>query len=105
MPSSVTRAAGLALTKAMSKDLAADGIRVNAVSIGTIRSEQIERMWQEAHRSCRGRLSADSRHGIPLGKIGEPNEAARVIAFLVSEAASYVTGTSVNIDGGKSAVM
>ncbi|WP_020615110.1 SDR family NAD(P)-dependent oxidoreductase [Paenibacillus daejeonensis] len=106
MPSSVTRAAGLALTKAMSKDLAADGIRVNAVSIGTIRSEQIERMWQESAPELSWEdYSTDSRHGIPLGKIGEPDEAARVIAFLVSEAASYVTGTSVNIDGGKSAVM
>lgn len=106
MPSSVSRAAGLALTKAMSKDLAADGIRVNAVSIGTIRSEQIERMWQEsASELSWEEYAVDSRHGIPLGRIGEPEEAARVITFLLSEAASYVTGTSVNIDGGKSPVM
>ena len=40
-------------------------------------------------------------HRIPLGRIGDANEAANVISFLVSDAASYITGTSVNIDGGK----
>jgi len=106
MPSSVSRAAGLALTKAMSKDLAADGIRVNAVSIGMIRSEQVERVWQERYPEQTWEdYATDERHGIPLGRIGEPDEAARVITFLVSEAASYVSGTSINIDGGKSAVL
>ncbi|MFS0728013.1 SDR family NAD(P)-dependent oxidoreductase [Paenibacillus sp. 1P07SE] len=106
LPSSVSRAAGMALTKAMSKDLAAYGIRVNTVCIGSIRSEQVERMWQESSpEQTWEEYAKDARHGIPLGRIGEPDEAARVIAFLVSEAASYVSGTSVNIDGGKSAVM
>lgn len=106
LPTSVSRAAGLALTKAMSKDLAGAGIRVNAVCIGLIRSDQIERKWkQSAPEKSWEEFSADPRHGIPLGRIGEAEEAAKVIAFLVSDAASYVTGTSVNIDGGSSAVL
>jgi Dehydrogenases with different specificities (related to short-chain alcohol dehydrogenases) len=106
LPTSVSRAAGLALTKAMSKDLAADGIRVNAVCIGLIRSDQIERMWKAtAPQLTWDEFAADPRHDIPLRRIGRTEEAANVIAFLVSDAASYVTGTSVNIDGGKAAVL
>ncbi|GMA57743.1 NAD(P)-dependent dehydrogenase (short-subunit alcohol dehydrogenase family) [Alicyclobacillus sacchari] len=101
MPSSVSRAAGLALTKAMSKDLGPLGIRVNAVCIGQIRSDQIERMWQQAHPDLTwDEFARLPQHGIPLGRIGDTDEAARVIAFLASDAASYITGTALNIDGG-----
>ncbi|WP_018752702.1 SDR family NAD(P)-dependent oxidoreductase [Paenibacillus sanguinis] len=106
LPTSVSRSAGLALTKAMSKDLARDHIRVNAVCIGLIRSAQIERRWQKvAPQLTWEQFAADPRHGIPLGRIGDAEEAARVITFLVSAAASYVTGTAVNIDGGTSTVL
>ncbi|WP_337102834.1 SDR family NAD(P)-dependent oxidoreductase [Paenibacillus sp. YIM B09110] len=106
LPTSVSRAAGLALTKAMSKDLASDNIRVNAVCIGLIRSEQIERMWRStAPEQSWEQFAADPKHRIPLGRIGEAREAANVIAFLVSDAASFVTGTSVNIDGGIAPVL
>lgn len=106
LPTTVSRAAGMALTKAMSKDLGPDGIRVNTVCIGLIRSNQIERGWQ----STRPDLSWEEyavlpQHQIPLGRIGDTVEAARVIVFLVSDAASYVTGTSVNIDGGRSGAL
>ena len=106
LPTSVSRAAGLALTKAMSKDLARDNIRVNAVCIGLIHSDQIERKWrQTAPELTWEEFATDPRHGIPLGRIGQDEEAAKVIAFLVSNSASYVTGTSVNIDGGSAAVL
>ncbi|TVY02173.1 SDR family NAD(P)-dependent oxidoreductase [Cohnella terricola] len=106
LPTSVSRAAGLALTKAMSKDLAADNIRVNAVCIGLIRSDQIERNWKAvAPEQSWEEFARNPRHGIPMGRIGQTEEAAKVITFLVSEAASYVTGTAVNIDGGSSPVL
>lgn len=93
---------GLALTNAMSKDLAGDGIRVNTVCIGKIRSDQLEKAWKrEAPELTWDEYASDARHAIPLGRIGHAEEAANVIAFLSSQAASYVTGTSVNIDGGK----
>jgi NAD(P)-dependent dehydrogenase (short-subunit alcohol dehydrogenase family) len=105
-PTSVSRAAGLALTKVLSKECAADGITVNAVCIGLVRSEQIE-------RAARARFPdvplddalARMGQGVPLGRVGEAQEAGDVIAFLCSERASYVSGVAVNIDGGTSAVL
>ena len=102
LPTTVSRAAGMALTKAMSKDLGRDNIRVNTVCIGLIRSDQIELKWQnEAPELTWDEYSRNVvGPSIPLNRIGETTEAANVITFLVSSAASYVTGTSVNIDGG-----
>ncbi|MFA1642098.1 SDR family NAD(P)-dependent oxidoreductase [Chryseomicrobium imtechense] len=101
LPSSVSRSAGLALTQAMSKDLGKHNIRVNAVCIGLIRSDQIEKMWQNNRPDLTwDEFSHETGKGIPLGRIGDTQEASNVITFLVSDAASYVTGTAVNIDGG-----
>jgi 3-oxoacyl-[acyl-carrier protein] reductase len=102
-PTSVSRAAGLALTKALSKEYARHNILVNAVCIGKIKSGQHER------RIARDKLVPEEYYAkvskeIPMGRVGEPEEVANVIAFLVSDAASYVTGTSVNLDGGMSGV-
>lgn len=104
MPTSVSRAAGLALTKALSKEYAADNILVNTVCIGKIKSGQHER------RIRNDGLSADEYYAktakeIPLGRVGESAEVANVITFLVSDAASYVTGSSINLDGGISGVL
>jgi NAD(P)-dependent dehydrogenase (short-subunit alcohol dehydrogenase family) len=103
-PTSVSRAAGLALTKALSKEYAADNILVNAVCIGKIKSGQHER------RIAREKLVAAEYYAkvseeIPMGRVGEAAEVANVITFLVSNAASYVTGSSVNLDGGMSGVL
>ena len=106
LPTSVSRAAGVALTKAMSKDLARDNILVNAVCIGLIKSAQIER----AARRRFPDLPVDQAwqrmgENIPVGRIGETQEAADGITFLVSARASYITGVAVNIDGGTSSVV
>lgn len=100
LPTSVSRAAGMALTKAMSKDLGKDNIRVNTVCIGLIRSEQIEKMWKRQAPELTWEEFSRQERQIPLGRIGNTDEAAKVIAFLVSDAASYISGTAVNIDGG-----
>ncbi|QCJ44528.1 glucose 1-dehydrogenase [Bacillus sp. S3] len=100
LPTSVSRAAGMALTKAMSKDLGPDNIRVNTVCIGLIRSEQIEKLWKNQNPELSWEQFSHKERQIPLGRIGNTDEAAKVITFLVSDAASYVSGTSVNIDGG-----
>lgn len=106
MPTSVSRAAGLALTNTMSKDLGEYGIRVNAVCIGLIRSAQVERKWKkEAPNLTWEEYSNEMGRDIPLGRIGEAEEAAKAILFLLSDAASYITGTSLNIDGGSSPVL
>jgi 3-oxoacyl-[acyl-carrier protein] reductase len=103
-PTSVSRAAGLALTKALSKEYAADNILVNTVCIGKIKSGQHER------RYTKQRVNADDYYretakDIPLGRVGDADEVANVIAFLASNAASYVTGTSINLDGGMSGTL
>ncbi|MDH3287133.1 MAG: SDR family oxidoreductase [Betaproteobacteria bacterium] len=104
VPTTVTRAAGLALTKALSKELAPHNILVNTVCIGKIKSGQHERRYQ------REGISAEEYYArvakvIPMKRVGEAEEVANVIAFLASDAASYVTGTSVNLDGGISGVL
>lgn len=106
LPTTVSRSAGMALTKAMSKDLGPDNIRVNTVCIGLIKSDQIEKRWKkEAPELKWEQYRKDPKHQIPLGRIGNTDEAAKVNTFLVSDAASYVTGTAIKIDGGKSGVL
>lgn len=104
MPTSVSRAAGLALTKALSKEFAADNILVNTICIGKIKSGQHERNIRKQGLKADDYYAQTARE-IPLGRVGEPGEVANVIAFLASEAASYVTGCSINLDGGISGVL
>jgi 3-oxoacyl-[acyl-carrier protein] reductase len=101
LPTTVSRAAGLALTKALSKEFAPHHILVNAVAVGKIKSKQQER------RAAREGLSVAEHYErtgktVPLGRMGEAEEVANVIAFLASDAASYVTGSCVHVDGGLS---
>jgi 3-oxoacyl-[acyl-carrier protein] reductase len=103
-PTSVSRAAGLAITKAMSKEFAADNILVNTVCIGKIKSGQHERRYQKEGVTA-DEYYAKAAKDIPMKRVGEAEEVANVIAFLVSDAASYVTGTSINLDGGISGVL
>jgi NAD(P)-dependent dehydrogenase (short-subunit alcohol dehydrogenase family) len=111
LPTSVARAAGIALTKALSRDLAGDNILVNTVCIGFIKSGQQERRYAAARAANPGlRLDAwyaeEARaRGVPLGRVGESDEAGDVIAFLASARASYLTGVALNIDGGIAAVV
>jgi len=105
MPTSVSRAAGIALTKGMSKDLAADNIRVNAVCIGLVKSGQISRAAAARGGGDPAAGYAAMGANVPLGRVGEAEEAGRVVAFLLSEAASYITGVAVNIDGGMSSAV
>ena len=103
-PTTVSRAAGLALTKGLSKELAPFNILVNAVAVGKIKSMQQER------RAAREKITVEEHYAktgktIPLGRVGESEEVANVIAFLASDAASYVTGCCVNVDGGLSGVL
>ena len=111
VPTSVSRAAGIALTKALSKDYAEDNILVNTVCVGIVKAGQYEGGQRQREAEQRG-LTLDQMYeemaeqdAIPLGRIGETHEAGDVIAFLASERASYVTGASINVDGGSAAVV
>ncbi|MDR1999592.1 MAG: SDR family oxidoreductase, partial [Frankiaceae bacterium] len=104
-PSSVSRAAGLALTKALSKELGPDNITVNAILIGLVRSGQHRRRAEAAGRDV-AEVYAQMNAGanIPLRRIGEAEEFADLAAFLVSERARYISGVGINFDGGLSPV-
>ncbi len=109
MPTSLSRAAGISITKGMSKDYEADGMLVNTVCDGVIKRRQTRRIV-ETQREANSSLTEDDfndRIGgmVPLGRIGESEEVGDVIAFLASERASYVTGAAINIDGGQSPVV
>jgi 3-oxoacyl-[acyl-carrier protein] reductase len=97
LPTSVMRSAGLNLTKSLSNEFAADGIRVNAICIGLIKSMQWIRRSEDGNPEA---IYLNFAERIPMGRVGEAEEYADLAAFLCSQRASYITGTSVNLDGG-----
>lgn len=106
MPSSVSRAAGMAFTKALSKELGPDNIRVNAVLVGLVESGQWVRRAEAAGQPVEqlyARMAKEA--GIPLGRVGRSEEFADLVAFLVSPRGAYISGTAINVDGGQSAAV
>ena len=97
LPTSVTRAAGLNLTKSLANEYAKFNIRVNAICIGLIRSAQWERKAKDGNLE---NFYDELSKKIPLGKVGEEIDYANLVAFLASERSSYITGTAINLDGG-----
>ncbi len=102
-PTSVTRAAGLALTKVLAGEGAPHGILVNALLVGLIESDQWVRRAESLGVPL-GEFLANMGKDIPLGRVGKAQEFANLACFLASDAASYVTGTAINVDGGRSPV-
>ncbi|MEM7057673.1 MAG: SDR family oxidoreductase [Pseudomonadota bacterium] len=102
LPTSLTRAAGLNLTKSLSQEFAPDNIRVNAICIGLLKSAQWDR---RAGTTPMEDFYADLSGKVPLGRIGEAEDYADLAAFLCSARGSYITGTAVNLDGGMCAVL
>jgi NAD(P)-dependent dehydrogenase (short-subunit alcohol dehydrogenase family) len=104
MPTSVSRAAGMALTKALAGEGGPHNVLVNALLVGFIESDQHVRMAREAGLTLE-QYSKDRSKDIPLGRTGQPEEFANLACFLVSDAGSYITGTAINVDGGRSPVV
>ncbi len=101
LPTSVSRAAGINLTKSLANEYAPDKILVNTICIGLVKSAQ----WE---RRAKGDLDAfykDVATRVPLGRVGEASEFADLVAFLVSERAAFITGTAINFDGGMASVV
>ncbi len=90
---SAAKAGIVGLTKAAAKEVAFKGVRVNAVQPGLIRTAMTEAMPQKAWDQ---KMSE-----IPMGRVGEPSEVASVVLFLASEMSSYMTGTVLEITGGR----
>jgi 3-oxoacyl-[acyl-carrier protein] reductase len=99
LPTSVTRAAGINLTKSLANEYAGANIRVNTVCIGLLKSAQWQRRAAAANRPV-AELYAEMAARVPLGRMGEAEEYAELVAFLVSARAAFITGTAINLDGG-----
>ncbi|MCB1168776.1 MAG: SDR family oxidoreductase [Leptospiraceae bacterium] len=103
--SNVFRSGVNALMKSLSRELAADGIRTNCIAPGLIDTDRlaaIEKSNAEATGRNPNEVRKDMQSGIPMGRYGDPREFGKMGAFLLSPAASYVNGESVQVDGGLS---
>jgi NAD(P)-dependent dehydrogenase (short-subunit alcohol dehydrogenase family) len=103
-PTSVSRAAGMALTKVLAGEGAPHNILVNALLVGTIESDQWVRRAEQLGVPLE-KVLADFGKEIPIGRVGRAEEFANMACFMASDAASYITGTATNIDGGRSPVV
>ena len=103
-PTSVTRAAGMALTKVLANEGAPHNVLVNALLVGLIESEQHEKKAAGNPQKL-AELYDQMGKGVPMGRVGKAEEFANMALFLASDAGSYITGTAINIDGGTSPVV
>jgi 3-oxoacyl-[acyl-carrier protein] reductase len=86
------KAGVIGLTKASARELASRGITVNCVAPGFIETDMTKELSQE--------IVDNMLNGIPLSRLGQPDEIAGVVTFLASEASSYMTGQTLHVDGG-----
>ncbi|HEY4252241.1 MAG TPA: SDR family oxidoreductase [Roseomonas sp.] len=105
-PTAVSRAAGMALTKILSHEGAKHNVLVNALLVGIIESDQ----WVRRHASEKRNITweewkAEQGKAVPLGRLGKAEEFAATALFLCSEGGGYITGTALNVDGGRSPVV
>ncbi|WP_309744663.1 glucose 1-dehydrogenase [Chamaesiphon sp. OTE_20_metabat_361] len=88
----------MGLTRAAALDYAKQGIRINAVNPGSTATEGMDRFVNEM-----GIATSDLASIVPMGRMGQPEEIAAAVVFLCSDAASYITGQSLVVDGGYTA--
>jgi len=95
-PYSAAKAAVVMLTKSLAVELASDNIRANAIAPGWVKTEMTRQKWGDPE------YLKQMEAGIPLGRIAQPGDIAPVALFLASDAAGYVTGHTLVVDGGAS---
>lgn len=103
LPYATAKAAIEGLTRALAVDYGSRGIRVNAVALGTIATGRYEALIAAGGPSA-ARVEDQVRALHPLGRAGRPGEAADAVRYLLSDEASFVNGTVLAVDGGRSAL-
>ena len=103
-PTSITRAAGMAFTKALASEYAPYNILVNGLLVGLIDADQHVQKAKSRGISL-DEYKAPLVKDVPLGRFGRAEEFANMACFLASDAGSYITGTAINVDGGRSPVV
>lgn len=91
---SATKGAIISFTKSAAKELAAQGVRVNAVAPGIVKTERFAELYQESGDKIDTRIQK-----IALGRLGTPEDVANACAFLASDRASYISGQILGVDG------
>jgi NAD(P)-dependent dehydrogenase (short-subunit alcohol dehydrogenase family) len=101
LPYATAKAAIEGLTRALAVDYGPRGIRVNAVALGSIATERYRDYLDRQEPAEAARIEEEMRLLHPLGRIGQPEEVAAVVAHLLSDDASFVNGATVAVDGGR----
>jgi NAD(P)-dependent dehydrogenase (short-subunit alcohol dehydrogenase family) len=104
LPYATAKAAVEGLTRALAVDYGPYGVRVNAVALGSIATERSATYVAGLADAERARFEFQIASLQPLGRMGEVAEVADVVAFLLSDAARFVSGAVIPVDGGRSAV-
>ena len=96
----------MAMTKSVAQEYARDNVLVNALNTGVLVTDQ----WHRLHGERAPDVTFDefvesTGRSVPIGRMGDPSEFANLACFLASDAASYITGCAINVDGGLSPVV
>ncbi len=92
LPYDSSKGALVSFTRALAREVSKDGINVNAVAPGMIKTEMVARTWEQNKERYLARM--------PIGRIAMPEEVASVVVFLASDAASYLCGATIDVTGG-----